>query len=208
MIQDDTFTEERAMEFSDAMLKAGIKIPWSCYARGNMSYEGLKLMKKAGLRNLHVGYESADPGVLKNIKKGVTAERMMEFTKSAHRAGVRIHADFAFGFNGETVESMLETINWAKELDPDTAQFQLMIPFPGTPYYELMKKNGWLNKDGEPDLPNLPNEEMRRIAKKAYREFYFSWRYMRRVIRHPYEHFFGRLDTIGRAIPALFWKRW
>ncbi|MBI5181696.1 MAG: radical SAM protein [Nitrospirae bacterium] len=208
MIQDDTFTDERAFEFSKGMIDAGIRLPWSCYSRGNMKYETLKLMKEAGCRNMHVGYESASNMVLKNIRKGLTKETMTEFTKNAHRAGLRIHADFAFGFDGETVDGMHETIGWAKELNPDTAQFQLMIPFPGTPYYDRLKEKGWINERGEPDFPGLSNEAIRKIAKEAYREFYLSFRHLKKALRHPYEHFFGRLDTIRYAIPAMFWKKW
>ena len=58
MIQDDTFTEQRAQEFAEAKIKTGLRLPWSCYARGNMSHEVLRLMKARGCRNLHVGYES------------------------------------------------------------------------------------------------------------------------------------------------------
>lgn len=208
MIQDDTLMGDRASAIGEELAKIGNKIPWSCYARGELDYDTLKAMKAGGARVLHVGYESASKEVLKNIKKGVTRDTMTEFSRSARKAGLRVHADFAFGFNGETVEGMQETIEWAKELNPDTAQFQLMIPFPGTPYYDTMKEKGWLNEEGEPDFPNLSNEEMRAIAKKAYREFYFSFRYFMKALRHPYEHFFGRLDTIAAAIPHMFWKRW
>ena len=208
MIQDDTFTEDRAMEFCQAKLKENIKIPWSCYARANMSYEVLELMKRAGCRNLHVGYESANPQVLKNIKKGLSVDIMTKFTENAKKTGLRIHADFAIGFNGETVEGIEKTIEWSKKLDPDTAQFQLMIPFPSTPFYNHLKETNCLTESGEPDYPNLSNDEIRRLGKKAYREFYLSWRYFKRVLRHPYEHFFGRLDTIMKAIPAMFWEKW
>lgn len=208
MIQDDTFTEEQANEFAEAKLAAGIKLPWSCYARGNMSYDVLALMRRSGCRNLHVGYESADPNVLKVIKKGVTVEMMTRFTEDAKRAGLRIHGDFAIGFPEETPEGARETIKWACRINPDTAQFQLMIPFPGTRYYDYMKERGWLNEEGQPDMPQFSNAEIRRMAKKAYRSFYISPRYAWKCIRHPYEHFFGRLKTIARAIPAMFWKRW
>ena len=207
MIQDDTLSEDRAVELSEAFLKAGIALPWSCYARANLSYEALTLMKRAGCRNLHVGYETSSPQVIKNIKKGITVERMTRFSKDAKRAGLRIHADFVAGLDGETAESLERTIKWAKELDPDTAQFQLMIPFPGTPFHEKLQSRGWL-LNSEPDYPALSNEEMRKWAKRAYRKFYFSFRYLKRTLRHPYEYFFSRLDTISRAIPAMFWKRW
>ncbi len=208
MIQDDTFTEERAREFCEAKLTAKLKIPWSCYARADMSYDVLILMKQAGCRNLHVGYESADPHVLKRIKKGLTVERMTQFTQDAKRAGLRIHGDFAFGFPGENVEKAERTLKWACSMNPHTAQFQLMIPFPGTPFYAEMHANGWLNEQGEPDMPQLTNAQIRGIAKKAYRAFYLSPQYAWKCLRHPYEHFFGRLKTISRAIPAMFWKKW
>jgi len=208
MVQDDTFAEWRAREFCEAKLAAGLRIPWSCYARGNMSYEVLKLMKEAGCRNLHVGYESGDPEVLQRIKKGLTVERMTQFTGDANRAGLRIHGDFAVGFPGETRESFEKTIAWAKRLDPYTAQFQLMIPFPGTPYQAMMKANGWLNERGEPDMPQFPNEQIRAMAKRAYRKFYLTPRYLWKCVCHPYDRVLVRLKTMARAIPAMFWRRW
>ena len=208
MLQDDTFPEERAREFAEAKLAAGLRIPWSCYARGNMSYETLALMKRAGCRNLHVGYESGAPEILRRIKKGVTVGQMTRFTADAKRAGLRIHGDFAIGFPGETPESFEKTIAWAKRLDPYTAQFQIMIPFPGTPYHALMKANGWLNERGEPDMPQFTNDQIRAMAKRAYREFYFSARYAWRCLRHPHDRVLLRLKTMWRALPAMLWRRW
>ncbi len=208
MFQDDTFTEERASEICEAKLARGNRLPWSCYARPNMGLEVLRLMKRAGCRNLHVGYESADPAILKRLRKGVSVERATRFTVDAKRAGLRIHGDFALGFPGETPEGARRTIEWAYSLNPDTAQFQLMIPFPGTPFHDEMTRAGWLNAAGEPDMPQLPNEQIRQLAKAAYRRFYLSPKYLWKAILHPHDHFFGRLRTIRRAIPAMFWKRW
>jgi anaerobic magnesium-protoporphyrin IX monomethyl ester cyclase len=208
MIQDDTFTSERAMAFSEAKLAAGLNLPWSCYARADIDYDVLKAMKKAGCLNLHVGYESGSPKVLKRIKKGLTRERMIKFTDDAKRAGLRIHGDFAIGFPGETPQSAKKTIDFAYRLNPHTAQFQLMIPFPGTPFFSEMQKNGWLNANGQPDMPQFSNAQIRAMAKKAYRKFYLSPKYVLKSICHPYECVFGRLKAIRRAIPAMFWKRW
>lgn len=208
MIQDDTFTEARARAFSEARLRAGLRLPWSCYARADMGYPVLALMKRAGCRNLHVGYESADPGVLKAIRKGLTVERMTRFTEDARRAGLRIHGDFALGFPGETPEKARATIRWACSLKPHTAQFQLMIPFPGTAYHAQMQEAGWLNDAGQPDMPAFRNDEIRATAKRAYRSFYFSRHYLRQALAHPREHVLGRLKTIRRALPAMFWKTW
>lgn len=208
MIQDDTFTEERAWEFCEAKIKSGNNLPWSCYARGNMSYDVLEIMKKTGCRNLHVGYESADPSVLIQIKKGITVERMNKFTKDAKRVGLHIHGDFAIGFPGETVESARKTIDWACQLNPDTAQFQIMIPFPETEFYSQMRSKGWLNSEGQPDMPQFRNNQIRIMAKKAYRAFYLSPKYFWKCVKHPYINLFIRMKTIRRALAAMFWKKW
>ena len=65
-------TDERAVELSRLILESKIKVSWSCYARSNLSLETMRLMKRANCRNLHVGYESGDAQILKNIRKGVT----------------------------------------------------------------------------------------------------------------------------------------
>lgn len=202
MIQDDTLTSDRAKEISEGLLKNNIHIAWSCYARGNMNYETLALMKKAGCRNLHVGYESANNDILRKMKKGLFREQMNRFTEDAKKAGLRIHGDFAIGFEGETIDTIMETIDWAKKLNPESAQFQLMIPYPSTPFHNSLKQKNALT-GGKPDYPHLPFETMVRLSKKAYRDFYISFRYARKIIKHPYEHLFGNLGTIMKAIESV-----
>jgi radical SAM superfamily enzyme YgiQ (UPF0313 family) len=207
MLQDDTFTEDRAAEFCEEKLKKRIKIPWSCYARGNMSYEVLKLMKRANCLNLHVGFESAEQAILKNVKKGISRDRMTKFAMDAKRAGLRIHGDFAIGFPGETKESVKKTIEWACKIRPHTVQFQLMIPFPGTPFHDSLKEKDWL-KDGLPDYPEISSEEMEEFSKKAYRRFYISLPFLKQALLHPHEMILSRIGTYYRAIPSIFWKKY
>ncbi len=208
MLQDDMLTDERALEFSAQKIKRGNKLAWSCYARSNLTYETMRVMKRAQCRVLHVGYESADQKINYAIKKGVTVKKMTEFTHDAKRAGMRIHGDFVIGFPGETRETAEATIRWAKQMNPETAQFQLANVLEGTPMHKLLSEKGWLNERGEPDYPGFSNEDIRAMAKKAYREFYISPSYALKCLRHPYEHLLGRLKTISVAIPAMFWRRW
>lgn len=207
MLQDDTLPEERIIEFCEAKLKSGIEIPWSCYVRADISYKTLKLMKDANCLNLHVGFESADESILKAIKKGITKERMTQFALDAKQMGLRIHGDFAIGFPGETKESIKNTIEWACQIRPYTAQFQLMIPFPGTPFHSELQEKGWI-REGKPDYPKIAKEELETLAKKAYRKFYLSAAFAKQLFRHPYELFFSRLGIYFRAIPSIFWKKY
>ncbi len=208
MFQDDTMTTERANELCDAILKENIEITWSCYARADMTYPILKKMKDAGCRNLHVGFESANLQVLKNIKKGTTLDQMRQFAADANKAGLQIHADFAIGYDGESVASIKETIAFAKEINPHTAQFQLYRPLKGTPLGEDLRKKGHLTKEGYPDYPTMSDEELRKWAKKAYRDFYFRWWYVQKAMKNPHEYVFSRFDQMARAVPHFLWKRW
>ncbi len=208
MIQDDMLTDDRALALSLEKLNRRIKIPWSCYARCNLSYETMRRMEQANCRNLHVGYESGDPEILRKIRKGVSIQTMEEFTRNAKRAGLRIHGDFAIGFPGESRESADRTLRWAKKLNPHTAQFQLANVLEGTPFHDTCTTNGWLNENGEPDYPHFSNAEIRAAAKRAYRAFYLSPQWAAKCVRHPYENFFGRLKTMRVALPAMLWSRW
>lgn len=206
MIQDDTLPAERARELSEALLKEDIKISWSCYVRAEIDYETLKFMKKAGCRNLHVGYESANKIILKNIKKGLSTERMIQFTKDAKKVGLRIHGDFAIGFDGETKDTINETVKFAKKINPHTAQFQIMIPYEETPFYNYLKENKFL-KDGVPNYPDLSNEQLKELSKKAYISFYLSLQHIIKIIKNPYEYLIKQRRAIISAIPILFLKK-
>jgi len=205
--QDDMLPEKRAIEISNALLDENIKVTWSCYAKGSLSLEAMKLMKKAGCNVVHVGYESSSNDILRNVKKGLTKEVMTQFTRDCKKAGLKIHGDFLLGLPGETRKTVLDTIRWSKELDPDTAQFSLINIYPGTPFYDYLEKNSYI-KDGEPSYPSVSNTEMRGLAKMAVRNFYLSSRYFKRVIRNPYEYFFLRLGAIVRVVPRMLWKKW
>jgi len=196
MIQDDTFPRDRAAEFCEAKLSRGLKIAWSCYTRADLDLKTLKLMKKAGCLNLHVGFESANNEVLKRVCKGLTKECMTEFAYNAHRAGVRIHGDFLIGLPGETHQSINELIDWAYQIRPYTAQFQIFIPFKGTPLYK-----------GQAVTPALTKNELEDLSRKAYRRFYLSWFYFVRILKNPYTLLFGKLPVIAKAFASMFWRK-
>lgn len=185
-VQDDTFPRDRAVEFSQAILDNNIKIIWSCYARADLDYETLKIMKKAGCRCLHVGYESSNKDILKDIKKGLTVDQIEKFTEYASRLGFVIHADFIFGLPGDTVETIKNTIKWAKGLSVHSYQFTTPKPYPGTPYYDWLKKNGFL-KDGKTNLPGLSSNDLSYWVKKGIRQCHFNFKYLKRMLKKPSE---------------------
>ena len=107
------------------------------------------------------------------------------------RVGLLVNGCFILGMPGDTIESMEETIEFAKELNPDTAQFYPYMVYPGTEAYEWAKKNGylltedysrWLDGNGKMvttvSRPDLPAELVMKMCQKAVREFYIRKNYI------------------------------
>jgi radical SAM superfamily enzyme YgiQ (UPF0313 family) len=179
----------------------------------------LKEMKEAGFRLMIVGYESGDPQILKNIKKGATTDMARRFTKNAHSLGLTIHGDFIVGLPGESGESIRRTIDFAKELNTETIQVSIGHPYPGTEFYDYVKQNGLITIDSMTDdqghqLPNvvypgLDRAELVDWVERFYGEYYFrpkaAWRVVRKAIFNNDER--KRLYKEAREYLALRSKR-
>ena len=216
---DDTFNirKDRVVELC-AKLKP-LDFTWSCTSRVNVDYETLKAMRDAGCRLLIVGYESGDPQILKNIKKGATVERALRFTRDAHKLGLTIHGDFIVGLPGETPETIRRSLEFAKRLDTETIQVSVAHPYPGTSFFDQALANGWLTADSMTDsaghqLPNIRYEgldqrEILQWVERFYDEYYFrpraAWRIVRKALLDGKER--KRLAKEAREYLALRAKR-
>lgn len=206
-IEDDTFTvdRQRVLEICEEIKKRGLKTIWSCNVRANLDYEMMKEMKEAGCRILIVGYESGNQEILNKIKKGIVLEQAEKFTSDAQKARLKIFGCFMIGLPGDTKETIEQTFQFAKKLNPDMVFFQQAVPFPGTEFYNWAKENGylvaedynkWLDENGRLDFlisyPDLTNKEIAEIREKLMMRFYFDPKHIVRTIGrnlHPYEFF-------------------
>jgi radical SAM superfamily enzyme YgiQ (UPF0313 family) len=150
-------------------------------------------MKEAGCRLLAVGFESGDPQILKNIKKGATVQRAHDFVKDCRDLGFVIHGDFILGLPGETKESIQNTIRFAKHLDCETIQVSVAHAFPGTEFFDFAQKNGFVTDHGMEaggghqlaviEYPGLPVEYVREMVHRFYDEYYFRPEAALRIVR-------------------------
>jgi len=182
-------------------------------------YDTLKAMKEAGCRLLIVGYESGDPQILKNIKKGATIDMAERFTANCKKLGLVIHGDFIVGLPGETRESIRKTIDFAKKLDNETIQVSIAHPYPGTEFYDYAKKNDLISIGNMTDevghqLPkviykDLNEAELMDWVERFYGEYYFRPRVIWRVVRKALwnSHDRRRLTKEAREYMALRSKR-
>jgi hopanoid biosynthesis associated radical SAM protein HpnJ len=217
---DDTFNirKDRVLELSAKFKSVGFR--WSCNARVHTDYDTLKAMADGGARLLIVGFESGDPQILKNIKKGTTVEMGRAFVKNCKEVGLAVHADFIIGLPGETKETIARTIEYAKELDPETVQVSVAHAFPGTELYDYAVKNGFLASETRADegghqlphlsYPGLSREEMMAGMNHFYDAYYFRprvvWRIVRKVLWDSHER--RRLYEEGVEYMRIRAERW
>lgn len=194
VIEDDTFTanKKRVLEICHLLVVKGLnkRLKWLCNARVDLDLEMMKAMKKAGCRLIIPGIESGSQLILNNIKKGTKVEQFYTYVSNAKKAGLLIHACYMVGNNGETKETMNETLNLALELNTDTAQFFPLIPYPGTEAYEWAKENGYIETDYEKycladgthntvlSMPGLSSEEMVAFCNMARKKYYLRMSYI------------------------------
>jgi hopanoid biosynthesis associated radical SAM protein HpnJ len=216
---DDTFNYQKARTIELCRKLKPLKFTWSCTSRVTTDYETLKAMKEAGCRLLIVGYESGDPQILKNIKKGATVDMARRFTANAKKLGLAIHGDFIVGLPGETRESIRRTIDFAKSLDVQTIQVSIAHPYPGTEFYDYVQQNGLITIDSMTDesghqLPNivypgLDRAELVDWVERFYGEYFFrprvAWRVVKRAILDSSER--RRLYKEAREYLALRSRR-
>ena len=196
---DDTFTlkEERVIELCDEMIKNDLVIPWSCETRVNLVNKQLLLkMKEAGCYIISYGIESGNQKILDVLRKGIKlsdSERAVKITKDV---GIAVVAYFMIGCPEETRENMRETLDFAKSLDPDFAQFSICTPIPGSDLYKLaiekgMKPDNWKSllyvsngSDFKPFLfsDKMSEEELKQWYSKAYKEFYLRPKYFLKAL--------------------------
>lgn len=146
-VDDDTFNigKPRIMKICAEMKRRHLIVPWAIMARADtMDREMLIALKETGLQALKYGVESADQGILDTCGKRLDIDKVIETVKFTRELDINMHLTFAFGLPGETRETAQRTIDLALELNPDTLQFSIITPFPGSKYYDMLKHQGKL----------------------------------------------------------------
>ncbi len=110
-------------------------------ARGDsVNDEVLTALKKAHFTTILFGLETGSERIMKLIKKGETVKRIEEGVRLAKAHGFITSGQFIIGFPSETNAETWETIKHALRLPLDYTRFNLLVPYPGSEIYEIMKK--------------------------------------------------------------------
>jgi radical SAM superfamily enzyme YgiQ (UPF0313 family) len=144
---DDTFNidKKRMLEFCREKIRRQLDLPWAIMARADlMDREILEAMAESGLKAVKYGIESASQDLIERIGKNLNLDKAIENVELTKSLGIKVHLTFMFGMPGETKESALETVELAKKLNPESVQFSILTPLPGTAIYDELLAKGHL----------------------------------------------------------------
>jgi anaerobic magnesium-protoporphyrin IX monomethyl ester cyclase len=180
-----TVNRDQVIELCERMIAEDINIKWTCNSRVDyVDEEMLQLMSKAGNWFISWGIESGNEQILKHARKGAYPDKAERALRWARKAGIKNWGYFIIGLPGETEETIRQTIDFAKKLPLDIALFHVAAPYPGTPFFFEVVKEGWfrpgtrweqvdMDKGTVLDYPNLSAERLLYWQKRAFREWAF-----------------------------------
>lgn len=196
LLNDDNLAQKR--DYYKNLFRSLIPLnkKWVGAASWNIANdnETLDLLEKSGCRALAVGFESLEPhyGVKKIGSKGDNFLRYKEVVKKLHTHKIAVLANFIFGFDNDNESMFKKTLEFALESQIDTAQFNILVPYPGTPVYQRLEEEGritdrnWSNYISCNLCYKLKNMSKRAFLEELYklkRKFYSSSKIAIRVMR-------------------------
>ena len=150
-----SFQEDHVVGLCDEIRARGLRVPWSVMGDAMViTKRSIDAMADAGCIGMKFGIESANTAVLKKLRKPLKPARVREVVAWCAARGIKTHATITFGLEGDTPETMQETLDYCCALPVDSIQFSVTQPFPGTEHFRHARDEGrivatsWRQFDG------------------------------------------------------------
>jgi radical SAM superfamily enzyme YgiQ (UPF0313 family) len=149
--QDDTFNLNRAWaeKVLGLIVEKGMNrsILYRTPFRANEALldEGLlDLARRANFWLIFYGVENGNQGMLDRMRKGLTVAEIERAFRLTHQAGIKTYASIMVGNPGETSQTVADSIELIRRINPSYGGAAVAIPFPGTEFREEVLEKGHL----------------------------------------------------------------
>lgn len=151
---DNTFVDT---EWGKALCRALIPLRIKWFTETDLGVaddpELLELMRLSGCRQVLVGLESPTAAPLAGLerrsnRKARWAPHYAAAVQAIQAHGVTVNACFILGLDGHTPEVFRQTLEFAEQVRPYDVQITLLTPFPGTPLYDRLLREGRILQPG------------------------------------------------------------
>ena len=154
------------------------------------------LLKKAGVKLIYVGIESAVEEVRNNSKRqSEVNDLQIEKINFLEKIGIKVKAMYILGLPTDNKKTFSETLEYAKKVNSSYAQFSVFTPYPGTPAYSEYKDKIKVEKYEEFtqwqlvfDHPNFSKSDVDNILSDAYRTYYLNPKWIFKYIKEKIFH--------------------
>lgn len=194
--RDPTFgiNKEQVIEMCRLIIHNKIKIKFGIETRLDiLDKKILKLLFKAGLRNLNIGIETIDKEISKLNKRILMQKKHQEdILNYCKQIGVKVSAFYIFGMIKDTKKSIKKNIDYAISLNTNIAQFCISCPYPGTKYYKDLKSKNLISEDNFENFnsvnlvfkhDNLNDKQIKDLIDCAITKYYFRLGYIIEFIK-------------------------
>jgi len=138
-IADEMFVlkETHYLRICELIIERGLDLNIWAYARiDTVKDKYLETLKKAGVNWLALGIESGNTEVRKDVVKGRFEDTdIRSLVAKIKASGINVIGNFIFGLPEDTIKSMAETYNLAKELNCEMVNFYCAMAYPGSQLY-------------------------------------------------------------------------
>jgi radical SAM superfamily enzyme YgiQ (UPF0313 family) len=206
---DDNFAADLAFARELAEALTPLDVRWVTQMSVNAAHDEafLATLARSGCRGVLIGFESLDHNVLRGMRKHFNTMRggFSPALANLRRHGIRVYGTFVFGYDGEREDSFDQAAEFAIDHRFYLAAFNHLTPFPGTPLFDRLQRQGrltyerwWLDErysyNGIPFQPSaMAPDDVRQGCLRARRRFY-TWRSMLR----------RAFDPVNRADALMF----
>lgn len=127
------------------IIERGHKFNIWCYSRvDTVKDRYLETLKGAGVNWLALGIESGNASVRKDVTKGGFEDvNIRDVVKKIRDHGINVIANYIFGLPEDDMASMKMTLDLAREMNTEEANFYSAMAYPGSPLHGMARKEGW-----------------------------------------------------------------
>lgn len=225
---DETFTigKKRMRTLAEEILKRNLKVRFNIRARvDTVDREILTLLKRAGLRSIHMGVEAGTDRMLKIMNKQITRDQTERAFRVAREVGIETRGYFMVGYYDASPADIEEMIKFSASLGLDWASYSVATALPATDLYRIAQERGYVDGDfwrrytinGGGPIPQLETEtfsaeRLRQYRTKAYLNFYMRPDLLRRKFskaegREELLEMVGGATVLGEIVKSTLLKR-
>jgi radical SAM superfamily enzyme YgiQ (UPF0313 family) len=146
VVDDNIAADHKALaEFCHAVTP--LRIHWVSQASLDITRNRklMKLLERSGNWGNVTGFESITHGSLKETKKSPNIPRFTRYQEEVRILrdhGMMTWAAFTLGYDHDTLDSIKATVDFALESKFTFAAYNILMPYPGTPFYARLQAEG------------------------------------------------------------------